>query len=289
MQNDCYRRTGVSPAYFVSRYGLAFSWRDIASELDSLKQGGFFSLQLEIIDKNLETSWDEEALRDLLVRMAEQEISPSVFIAHFMGEYVRTKEAMESPDSEADLKKVLEFIEPLDISVPLAIPLLPMMRQSDGDRERAHKLLQRWAEITAESGRSFLLEIVAGSVASNYGSFMEDPIWLDLQEGTGFLLDTGHAFSAGDEISQLPGKMKGRLKALHVSDSNGTDLHSLPPGKGLIQWDRFLEALEEINYPGALDLEIIAEPDRIEQCYREGKLFFQKKACERMESAKELV
>ena len=46
-----------------------------------------------------------------------------------------------------------------------------------------------------------------------------------------------------------------RMTTLHINDNNGqNDLHQMPY-TGVGDWDRFLEALKEINYQGVLNFE----------------------------------
>lgn len=67
--------------------------------------------------------------------------------------------------------------------------------------------------------------------------------------------DTGHAHLAGVNQTENLRALGGRLKALHVQDSDGrTDQHTAP-FFGTIDWDEMMGALKEIGYPGPFTFE----------------------------------
>jgi sugar phosphate isomerase/epimerase len=72
----------------------------------------------------------------------------------------------------------------------------------------------------------------------------------------GACLDTGHAFLAGD-ISKIMYKLSGHLQFLHANDNMGQLDEHLPPGKGKIDWKQVLYELNEIDFEGALMLELM--------------------------------
>jgi sugar phosphate isomerase/epimerase len=73
--------------------------------------------------------------------------------------------------------------------------------------------------------------------------------------GVGACLDTGHAALAGD-MYHLVQKLSGHLRMLHVHDNSGNADDHRPPGDGTIEWERLLRGLVEINFRGALILEL---------------------------------
>ena len=74
----------------------------------------------------------------------------------------------------------------------------------------------------------------------------------------GTCLDTGHAFLSGD-IYRVLYKLSGHLQFLHVNDNLGRDDDHLPPGKGKMDWKQLLHELNEIDFEGALILELMGE------------------------------
>jgi sugar phosphate isomerase/epimerase len=76
----------------------------------------------------------------------------------------------------------------------------------------------------------------------------------------GACLDTGHAFLAGD-MPSLIRKLRGHLRMIHVHDNGGSRDDHLPPGRGQIDWEATLRDLVEIQFRGALILEMAGQPD----------------------------
>ena len=69
-------------------------------------------------------------------------------------------------------------------------------------------------------------------------------------------LDTGHTtlfpeLSIGDEIRRLGSY----LKVMHIHDNMGDRDSHLYPAQGVIDWDGFFEAINEVGYTGILSLE----------------------------------
>lgn len=76
----------------------------------------------------------------------------------------------------------------------------------------------------------------------------------------GACLDTGHAFLSGD-MQSLVKKLRGHLKMVHVHDNGGAQDDHLPPGDGRIDWENLLHELVQIEFHGALILEMAGEAD----------------------------
>ena len=77
----------------------------------------------------------------------------------------------------------------------------------------------------------------------------------------GACLDTGHAFLTGDYITDLIQKLRGRLKMIHAHDNSGATDEHLHPGGGAIDWLKLLGCLVQIEFHGALILELAGAGD----------------------------
>jgi sugar phosphate isomerase/epimerase len=70
-------------------------------------------------------------------------------------------------------------------------------------------------------------------------------------------------------------QFKGKAIHVHLSDCDGKVHGDLPPGRGVVKFVPYLQALQELNMDGAvaLELEYSPEPDKIfewvEKAYRE--------------------
>jgi sugar phosphate isomerase/epimerase len=90
-----------------------------------------------------------------------------------------------------------------------------------------------------------------------------DILWiLDAINGAevGACLDTGHAFLSGD-MQSLVKKLRGHLRMVHAHDNGATQDDHLPPGDGRIDWDVMLREFVEIEFRGALILELAGQAD----------------------------
>ena len=74
----------------------------------------------------------------------------------------------------------------------------------------------------------------------------------------GFCLDVGHAVLVKQDVYEFIHKLGHRLTCLHIHDNNGLNDQHLFPYMGVINWDRFCQALKEINYAYDLNFETFA-------------------------------
>ncbi len=84
----------------------------------------------------------------------------------------------------------------------------------------------------------------------------------DLGDHVGLCLDTAHACWSGHDPANEVRIAADKLFTLHIVDTDGrSDPHWIP-GRGVIAWEPFLDALDEIGFSGprTLELEAIDEP-----------------------------
>jgi len=74
----------------------------------------------------------------------------------------------------------------------------------------------------------------------------------------GFCLDVGHAILVKQDIYDFIHTLGHRLTCMHIHDNNGLNDQHLFPYMGVINWDRFCQALREINYAYDLSFETFA-------------------------------
>lgn len=75
----------------------------------------------------------------------------------------------------------------------------------------------------------------------------------------GACLDTGHANISGD-VYRILYKLSGHLQFLHANDNHGRNDDHLPPGQGKIDWHKLVRELNEVDFQGALILELMGQP-----------------------------
>lgn len=79
--------------------------------------------------------------------------------------------------------------------------------------------------------------------------------------GLGICMDVGHARLMGDVVDAIE-TCSGHLITTHLHDNRGRNDDHLVPGKGVIDWDATLLALQKIGYDGPWMFELAAAADR---------------------------
>jgi sugar phosphate isomerase/epimerase len=78
--------------------------------------------------------------------------------------------------------------------------------------------------------------------------------------GTSVCVDTSHA-TLGRCLLESLDRHAGRLAHIQASDNRGTTDDHLPPGDGVIDWERLIRTLEAIGYQGVFMLEVAGNGD----------------------------
>ncbi len=84
-------------------------------------------------------------------------------------------------------------------------------------------------------------------------------------------LDISHLVLA-DQPAALIDRLKGRIAHVHISDCDGRVHGDLPPGRGVVDFPPYLEAIERLGLDGrtiSIELEYSPEPDKIVDWVRE--------------------
>lgn len=83
-------------------------------------------------------------------------------------------------------------------------------------------------------------------------------------------IDISHLLLAGVAAKELE-KLRHKAIHVHISDCDGTVHGDLPPGRGVVDFAPYLDAIADLGVEGAMsiELEYSPEPDRIEEWVRE--------------------
>ncbi|GAB4144665.1 MAG: sugar phosphate isomerase/epimerase [Planctomycetaceae bacterium] len=87
-------------------------------------------------------------------------------------------------------------------------------------------------------------------------------------------IDVSHLLLADVEPAELQ-KLKGKAIHVHISDCDGKVHGDLPPGRGVVEFEPYLNEIKKLDIDGAIsiELEYSPEPDKIEEwvteAYRE--------------------
>jgi D-psicose/D-tagatose/L-ribulose 3-epimerase len=73
-------------------------------------------------------------------------------------------------------------------------------------------------------------------------------------------IDISHLVLSDTCPSELT-KLKGKANHVHISDCDGKVHGDLPPGRGVVKFSPFLQAIKELDFDGAISLELEYSPD----------------------------
>ena len=96
----------------------------------------------------------------------------------------------------------------------------------------------------------------------NMARFIDDVDHAALQAN----IDVSHLLLAGVESVELQ-KLAGKAIHVHISDCDGNVHGDLPPGRGVVNFQPYLDEIRKLNIEGAIsiELEYSPEPDKIEE------------------------
>ncbi len=148
---------------------------------------------------------------------------------------------------------------PYDIAAPLY--------DENAALDRALGYLTPLAHIAVESGVGMAIENMVDRVLvpfRRYCSTAEnlrtviDSVRVTVSDPTriGACLDTGHANACGLDHYAAVKVLGSRLKMLHVNDNGGLADDHIPPFTGTVKWDRLMQGLKEIGFPGDFNYEV---------------------------------
>lgn len=130
----------------------------------------------------------------------------------------------------------------------------------DNRLQRSAEGLNRVWRICQERGLTLVVETPLPHLL---GGQLNDLSWILTQipeQGTGVCVDTSHC-SLGGFLFEAVERFAGRLVHVQASDNRGTTDDHLPPGEGVIDWRRVVEALDYAGYQGVFMLEVTANGD----------------------------
>lgn len=271
--------TGVSPAYFISRYSDRFSPADVADGLVEISRLGFQAFELEVFHRENLTDWVNDGARQVKARADDLGLIPSQFVAHFMLDAFSSPATLQSELGLAEIGAVLQIVALFDACRTITVPLGAFDTPAgitqrdyrtlfDRCREKIGRLLAR----VEQAGRRLALEIMPSAIIGGIDGFLR---LCDQPETDtlGVNFDTGHAWAAKENLYLVPAKLGARIFGTHLCDNFGHENHSLRPGSGSIDWPRLIGGLRTSGYEGSFDIEIMCQPEAVRQEYSRGRAF----------------
>jgi len=271
--------TGVSPAYFISRYTDRFTPADVCEGLAEISDLGFQHFQPEVFHAENLSDWvngGSQQVRQCANRLG---LRPSQFVAHFMLNFFSNTLSVMSDSGLVEIDSVLEIVDHFEDCSIVTIPLGAFDSQGIVERGDDHARFNRCVEKIGQllervesAGRRLALEIMPSAVIGGIDGFIH--LCDQLQTDTlGLNFDTGHAWAAKENLYMIPAKLNGQILGTHFCDNFGHENLSLRPGAGSIDWPEIIDGLGACGYKGSFDLEIICPPDAVRQEYSQGCKF----------------
>ena len=255
--------TGVSPAYFISRYTDRFTPAEMCEGLAEIAELRFQHFQPEVFHAENLTDWVNGGSQQVQQCSESLGLKPSQFLAHFMLNAFGNPASVMSDSGIVEIDSVLEIVDRFEdcplITIPLGVfDFKGIAKRSDYITlfnrcvEKIGKLLER----VEGAGRRLALEIMPAAVIGGIDGFLR----LCEKLGTdtlGLNFDTGHAWAAKENINMIPPKLNGQILGTHFCDNFGYENLSLRPGAGSIDWPAIIARLRASGYAGSFDIEII--------------------------------
>ena len=271
--------TGVSPAYFISRYTDRFTPSDVCEGLAEISELGFQQFQMEVFHVENLADWVNGGSQQVRQCSDGLGLRPSQFVAHFMLNAFSNASSVMSDSGLVEIDSVLQIVDRFEDCSIVTIPLGAFDSQGIVERTDYIALFNRCVEKVGQllervenGGWRLALEIMPSSIIGGIDGFLRlcDQLGSD---SLGLNFDTGHAWAAKENLYLIPAKLGQRLMGTHLCDNFGHENLSLRPGAGSIDWPRIIGALQAVSYLGSYDLEIICRPVEIQQEYGEGHTF----------------
>jgi sugar phosphate isomerase/epimerase len=120
--------------------------------------------------------------------------------------------------------------------------------------------LEELSPVAQQYGVRLAVEVIPNALSTP--AALVDLIESDIDAADlGICMDVGHARLMGDVVDAIE-TCSGHLFTTHLHDNRGRNDDHLVPGKGVIDWDATLLALQKIGYDGAWMFELAAAADR---------------------------
>ena len=265
---------GVSPAWYISKYGFNFGPAEIVRDFPEIAESGFDTVQLELPVADRISSWEHGGIDQVVDEMKSSGVSSEVFVAHCLHEAFVDSRGLENFEYEEAAKKITGIIAKLPGITTAVIPV-PGFSEEIAIPKLHQLFVEQWKRISfpfLNAGLNLCVEVMPiGSDFLHLKQLLHDPD----SPNIGINLDTGNFTMLEVDLLTLIRQHGKRIYATHLCDSNGSENNSLPPGTGTVPWTDVMRTLQNEGYSGSFDLEIICAPDTVGLTYRRALSFLQ--------------
>ncbi len=251
----------------LSQISFGISMHFVANDLNrevcqSLSKAGVQALELDASCLR-----PEDNLNGFSMMLRLLKLFPVSVHAQFGKEFdlsqLDEKGCREAIKKTLDAVKIAEGMDaPVIVVHPSAPPMLPSERSRR--KERCLISLAMIGQTIASTGRRIALEYLPGT---HLGNDIDELDWfIDRlgEDNFGICLDVNHLGERYPELPDMVRSIGSRLIEVHISDYDGVEEKHWKPGKGILDWPGFMQALNEINFAGLFILECEGDGDSLD-------------------------
>jgi len=199
---------GVSPAWFISKFGEGFTLAQMVSQLPTIHSLGFDFWQPEVFRKEDLQSWTPGDISKLNRVQADLGVSPSQGVAHFLMNDFTSPDSLRAKVGLPYFRDLLAKAKTIDGFKRICFPLPPFIFSPGLDYLTSYEMLRSYVaqllEMTQAMGFELTVEIMPGSLVQGTEGFLR--LWNELGSPAhfGFCLDSGHVWGGREHLVSLP-------------------------------------------------------------------------------------
>lgn len=267
---------GVSPAYFISRFGEGFTPENIATSLPDITEIGGEGYQLELYRETGAVEWTGKTIDRIKKAEDRTGARATQFVAHYFLHGFGDPISLRSDRGLPVFSRVVEICASFPTVSVITIPIPPFdagTAVEPGEwkqlRTAFREKLKRACGMAGDRGFKIALELVPGNLLGSPEMILALRKESGL-EAIGFTFDTGHAWACRECVDLIPAKLEGAIYGTHLKDNTQEAPLALAPGAGTISWERLVGGLLAADYAGSWDVEFLCSAAEVQGAYRQG-------------------
>jgi sugar phosphate isomerase/epimerase len=248
---------------------LGVSLHTLSTELTERELQVISSSQIATIEV-MARLFDDAARKDKIVLLKEMlsqsHVRPMTVHAVFGSSYDISvldkrahRQALAAIDASIDL--AVQLGVPMVVVHASAEPIAPAERQQRLTHAQAalEKIGQRCQKVDKRVALELLPRTCLGNTVEELFELLAP---LD-GDTFGVCLDTNHLMDRHSDLADTVRQLGEKLFTLHLSDYDGIDEKHELPGRGVLDWGAFMQALRDIDYSGPFNYECKIEGETV--------------------------
>lgn len=241
---------GVSPAYFLSRFGDRFTYQQVADSLAEVREAGFDAAQAEVFHREALDDWRRGGAAVIRDAARDANLEITQFVGHFLLHGFETPDALTSDTGIEETAMALDGVALFPECRVITVPLPPFRPTRLSDltatacvqfRARLAEKLGRMLDRVEQTGRRLALELIPGNLVGGAQGFLRLHAEIG-RPSLGYNFDTGHAWSIREWPPLVAAELGTKIFGTHLKD-NAQDEGALAPGQGSLPWRMTFAAL----------------------------------------------